>query len=157
MTREEWDELKSRNQINNERLEWPQFIAGLPDTLPEPITLYVTGGLALNGFTVHDFDFWMDGDETVRYYTTPLNKIMFDIFSKPAGVGNWIRDEEPPATRIKLYENGVLLDREMLTALVVVQPTKIPQRSGPEVRFEQFMSDMTARIEAIENMLNITH
>jgi hypothetical protein len=145
-----WDELveKAAELAGYKRLEWPDFIDGLPNKLPKKIDLWITGGLALNGFTCHDLDFYAKGGDEVLYMNFAIYELFYPIYRKHAHVGNIIYSLRPTPVIIQLYEQGVLKDRTFLKTLVKVLKEKIPQENG-------YIADLRDRISAVEILLGI--
>lgn len=142
---EDWEINKNYSEPHS-RLTWIEFIDGLPNTLPEAIDLWIIGGLTRNGFTEHDIDFYMENPDwnAVKIYEHGLVQMAREIFGKQSHLGNYIFKLNPRPIPIKIYENGRILDREMLKSLVEIRQEKIPL--VPDWRKE-----LIDRIEALEN------
>ena len=147
MWRDKWTGLKAQF-VQITRLSWNDFITGLPDTIPDPINLTITGGLTRNGFTENDIDFMLVGDRNnAGQYTASLDAMTTELFGKGSHIGHRLVDARPPNVVVELYQNGVLKDREALKALVTEQDNKIQVISGT-------LKGVIERIESLETQVS---
>lgn len=142
MWHEEWFANKTAEVLKSE-LTWDEFVSALPQTLPEPLTFSVIGGLARNGFTTHDVDLY--GADAVSHRLC-LGAMIRELFGKPCNVGDKIHDLYPMPVPVPLYVNGSLRDRATLKA--TVERGDVKSQAG-------WLKRIYDRLDVIEGLLNV--
>ena len=162
MWRENWEQNKGTDgheQPLRQKLTWTDFINALPDTLPEAINLWITGGLTRNGFTYNDIDWCMADKETFAeavHYKGCLYQLARELFDRSSHVGNKVHDYYPVPILVQIYQDGNLLDRETLLSAVVErdEEERIPSQRGYDHRITKGIDDFYREIKDIKKRID---